>query len=380
VDVLRTVVTALALPDVDLRVEQVQRGALACTKVDVLLGGTAPDEAPVFEADAHAQDAHRTLGDVVEILRAAKGLPAEAIADAVRTFDHLAEAEARVHGRAKEAVHFHEVGAVDAMVDVLGTCVGLRRLGVTEVRVGPLPWFTGTVETAHGRLPLPAPAVVHLLEGHPTFPSGETYEQVTPTGAALVRALSRGSTTPQGFVGRSVGTGAGTHPGGRLPNAMRLVIGEVGLEEAATEVTLLEANLDDATGQEVARAIDGALGAGALDAWVTPATMKKGRPGFVISVLSLPGREQQLEQLLFRETPTLGVRRRPVARTVLSRHHETVPTPWGEVRVKVRLTPDGPEATPEHDDCLRLARRHDVALRRVLEAARDAYAGDRLSP
>jgi uncharacterized protein (TIGR00299 family) protein len=314
---------------------------------------------------------------MLALLESARGLPPEALADARRTFRALAEAEGRVHGVAPEAVRLHEVGALDALVDVTGTCAGLHALGVTEVRVGPLPWPEGgSVRTAHGDLPLPPPAVVHLLVGHPTFGSGERFEQVTPTGAALVRALARGTSVPAGFVPRAVGLGAGTRDAGRLPNALRLVVGEVaGASDGAADAVLLETNLDDATGQQVARALERALAEGALDAWAAPVTMKKGRPGLVLSVLSRPEDVARLERVLFLETPTLGVRRSPVARTVLAREHVTVTTPWGPVRVKVRETPGGREATPEHDDCARLAAAGGRSLREVEEAARRAWRG-----
>jgi uncharacterized protein (TIGR00299 family) protein len=273
-------------------------------------------------------------------------------------------------------VRFHEVGALDALVDVTGTCVGLHALGVTEVRVGALPWPAGgSVRTAHGDLPLPVPAVAHLLVGHPTFPGGERFEQVTPTGAALVKALARGSSVPAGFVPRVVGVGAGTRDAGRLPNVLRIVLGDAESAGEAADAVLLETNLDDATGQAVARAMERALAEGALDAWTVPATMKKGRPGLVVSVLARPEDAARLEAVLFAETPTLGVRRRTVARTVLAREHVTVSTPWGPVRMKVRDGPAGRDATPEHDDCRRLADAHGLPLRDVVEAACRAWSG-----
>jgi uncharacterized protein (TIGR00299 family) protein len=291
-------------------------------------------------------------------------------------FRALAEAEGRVHGVAPDEVGFHEVGALDALVDIVGGCVGLHALGVSEVRVGALPWPAGgSVSFAHGALPLPAPAVALLLLGQPTFPSGEHVEQVTPTGAALASALSRGSEVPVGFVPEAVGLGAGTREGGRLPNVLRLVIGAVGPAVEALDAVLLETNLDDATGQTLAQAIERALSEGALDAWAVPATMKKGRPGHVLSVLARPADVARLERVLFEETPTLGVRRHAVARTALARHHVEVQTPFGSVRVKVRSGPRGPEATPEHDDCRRLAEVRGVPLRTVQEAALKAWGG-----
>lgn len=318
---------------------------------------------------------HRTLAEVLERIDASVGLPAAALADARRVFSHLAQAEGRVHGVPAQEVHFHEVGALDALVDVVGACVGLRALGVTEVRVSPLPWPAGgSVRTSHGALALPPPAVAELLVGHPVVPSPETFEQVTPTGAALMRALSAGSCVPVGFVPRAVGWGAGARDQGRLPNAVRLVVGEAGEGREAAEAVLLETNLDDATGQQLAVALAKALEAGALDAWVTAVTMKKGRPGHVLSALARPEDVARLEALLFRETPTLGVRRHAVARHALARRHVEVATPWGPVRMKVRDTPEGPEATPEHEDCRRLAEAHGIALSRVEDAARRGWA------
>jgi uncharacterized protein (TIGR00299 family) protein len=403
---LESVVAGLGIADLSVRASRTTRGPLAATKVDVLWRGDSAD-APTMahdhdhdhdhdhhhdhghdhghphdhghehEPSSHGRAPHgRTLPDVVAILRGSSLDPA-ACDDAVRTFTLLAEAEGRVHGVSPDEVHFHEVGALDALVDVAGTCAGFRALGVTDVRVGPLPWFGGTVRTQHGVLPLPAPAVLHLLVGRPTFASGESYEQVTPTGAALVAALSRGPAIPAGFVPRLVGTGAGTHTGGRIPNVLRIVIGDVTADATPEQVTLLETNLDDASGQVVARAVERAMAEGALDAWAAPITMKKGRPGVVLSLLARSEDASRLEALLFRETPTLGVRRRGVERSVLARRHVDVETPWGRVRMKVRSGPDGDEATPEHDDCVRLADRANVPLRRVLDAAASAYAAAR---
>ncbi len=299
------------------------------------------------------------------------------VASAAAAFRALAEAEARVHGAQPHTIHFHEVGAADALVDIAGTCVGLHHLGVRKVHVSPLPWGRGTVETAHGTLPIPAPATALLLEGHPVMPSDETFEQVTPTGAALVRALGRGHHVPPGFVPQSTGLGAGSREGTRLPNVVRLVLGDVGASLAHDEAVLLETNVDDVTGQVAAHAVERALDGGALDAWWMAVTMKKGRPGLVLSVLARPEDAGRLEALLFRETPTLGVRRRAVDRSVLPRRFEEVATPWGTVRMKVREGPAGVEATPEFEDCRHLAEKNDLAVRQVIEAAHAAWSSGR---
>ena len=376
VSVLADVAQGLGLKGVEVRARRVMRGAIAATKVDVCRDGK-PIEGRA-DQHLHPQDhdpdhAHRGLAEMLHILGHLGDVETAPLAHAATAFRHLAEAEARVHGTTADQVHFHEVGAADALVDVAGTCVGLHHLGVEAVRVSALPWGSGTVETAHGTMPIPAPATVRLLEGLPTFPSAETYEQVTPTGAALVRALAVGSTPPVGFVPRATGHGAGGFDGSRLPNILRLVVGDVLPGAQQDTATLLETNLDDVTGQVAAHALEQAMAAGALDAWWTPIHMKKGRPGLKLSVLVRPEDTEILEAVLFRETPTLGIRRRGVERSVLARRFEEVETPWGAVRIKVREGPAGAQGTPEYEDCLTLAQGERIAVRRVIEAAQAAW-------
>jgi uncharacterized protein (TIGR00299 family) protein len=386
--VLQEVVQGLGLSDVEVRAGQVMRGAISATKVDVCRGGRPIEgkddlHRPVgaqaghrLHEEEHGHDhahGHRTLAEVLHLIGHLGSLDQAPLDRAAATFRHLAEAEARVHGTTVEAVHFHEVGAADALVDIVGTCVGLHHLGVEAVHVSTLPWGSGTVQTQHGAMPIPAPATVRLLEGWPTTPSGETYEQVTPTGAALVRALARDARMPAGFTPRQVGHGAGTHAGGRLPNVLRLVLGDLQETPHEDEVVLLETNLDDVSGQVVAHTLEQALSAGALDAWWTPIHMKTGRPGILLSLLVSPDQVPHFEGLLFKETPTLGVRRRVLARTVLERRFEEVETPWGPVRLKVRMRAGEDAATPEYEDCRKIALVEGVAVHAVQEAARAAW-------
>ena len=288
--VLEDVVDGLGLDDVEVRMTRVERGAIHATKVDVCRHGKPIEGAADVHVHTNAEhyEHGRSLHDVLHALSQLGDLEAPPLRHAAQAFRHLAGAEARVHGTQPHAVHFHEVGAADALVDVAGTCVGLHHLGVERVYVSPLPWSRGTVKTAHGVLPLPAPATAIVLDGHPTMPSEETYEQVTPTGAALVRALSVGSAPPPGFIPGGSGFGAGTYDRSRLPNVVRLVLGEVRAGTAHDDVLLLETNLDDVTGQVVGYALERVLAAGALDAWWTGVTMKKGRPGVVLSVIARP--------------------------------------------------------------------------------------------
>ncbi len=289
-------------------------------------------------------------------------------------FERIGRAEAKVHGVPVSEIHFHEVGAVDSIVDVCGAAVALELLGWPRVVSAPPELGRGLGRSAHGPMPIPPPAVLELLAGKPVRPGGPNGEAVTPTGAAILAELAEVGPLP-GIVASRVGYGVGTRTWPDRPNVLRATLGE---PAEAADLAVLEANLDDATGQLVARAIDAALEAGALDAWATPITMKKGRPAVMVSVLVEEPRRAAVTRVLFAETTTLGVRRRRVERDVLGREVRTVETRYGPVRVKVALQ-DGVElgAQPEHDDCLALARKHGVALREVIAAAVAAHRGGR---
>ncbi len=376
IEFLQTIATRLDLGNLTVEVRDVMRGAIAAKKVDVLMDGK-----PISGADdTHAATGHghhRHVSDIREILGRLGDPESPPLRRALHAFELLADAEARVHGTTPEKVHFHEVGAADALVDIAGTCLGLAELGVEELQVSPLPLGTGTIHAAHGAMPNPAPATMHLLKGLQLVPNTETFEQVTPTGAALLRALLpkvglRTHITPE-----VTGHGAGTHPGGALPNIVRLVLGEERALDHTNErdvTILLETNLDDVTPQVVSHAMARVMEAGALDAWTTAATMKKGRPGVVLHVLCEAPASSRLGGILFRETPTLGIRHSVMQRRLLPRSFETVTTPYGDVRMKVREGPDGRAATPEYEDCAKRAREHDVPVETVMQAARQVWA------
>ena len=269
---------------------------------------------------------------------------------------------------------------MDAIVDIVGTCAGLALAGVERLAASPLPMGSGYVDGSHGRLPVPAPAVVELVRGVPTAECDETGELTTPTGAAIVVALAEAFGPMPPMVPEAVGYGAGAREGRRRPNVLRVVIGEP-LEAAAAgpqadTVWLLEANLDDATGETLGAATGALFQAGALDVWLTPATMKKGRPGVVLACLAEENRRDAVENAIFRETTTFGVRRRRVDRAKLDRRHVPVETRFGTVRIKVgRRAGQVVTALPEYDDCVRLAEERGVAFREVYQAARAAYGG-----
>lgn len=320
----------------------------------------------------------------IRALLAAADLPAPAQIWAMGAFARLAHVEAAIHGVPVEEVHFHEIGAVDSIVDTVGVCVGLALLGIERVYASPLPLGRGWVLTQHGPLPVPAPATLALLAeaGAPVLPAppGSDGELVTPTAAALLAELARFTQPP--MIVHRVGYGLGHREYPRL-NALRVWIGEAypgaGPEPAATHTnpsgsveTLYElrCNLDDATGEEVAYAIERLLAAGALDAWAAPLVMKKGRPGLQLACLSRADQVTALADLMLRETPSLGVRWSPVERQAAAHDWVTAPTPWGAVRVKRKLL-NGAVAglAPEYEDCAALAGAHAVPLAQVYAAA-----------
>jgi len=280
-----------------------------------------------------------------------------------------------VHGKAPEAVHFHEVGALDSIADIAGACLALRRLGVGGVSVGPLPCGTGTLACAHGVMPNPAPATLELLQGMETVQTAEPFELVTPTAAALFAAWTRDLPPPPArlrVLRSAFGFGRRTLAG--RPNVLRATLCEAAAPADAAspgdDLVVLETNLDDCNPQWVGDLIGRALAAGALDAWAVPATFKKARPGIVFAALAPRERAAAVETLIFAATTTFGIRRHAVARSVLDRRFETAATPWGEVRVKVGAR-GGRDLvrTPEYEDCARAADAAGVAPRQVYEAA-----------
>ncbi|HEY1808749.1 MAG TPA: nickel pincer cofactor biosynthesis protein LarC, partial [Acidobacteriaceae bacterium] len=306
-------------------------------------------------------------------------IPAEAKAIAQRAFALLAEAEAKIHGIAPEQVHFHEVGAVDAIVDIVCGAVGLASLGVDEWRCSTVNPGSGFVNCAHGRYPVPAPATAELLRGVPTCAAGPAMELTTPTGAAMLRAVGC-VFEPTPLTVTSIGYGAGSRDPERFANVLRLSVGVLAARSdrkkfPQDQVVVLECALDDATPQVLAHAMELALENGALDAMAAPVTMKKGRLGTLLTLLCRPQDEGALEQLLFRETTTLGIRRREEERVILERTFVTVETPYGKIRMKIASAAgETLNAMPEYEDCRRAAREHNVPLRVVMEAARTAWA------
>lgn len=396
----------------ELCVHHVDRSGIRATKVDVLENGNPAEGAEHAHADgshAHPHDHHhhhdphhedhhhdenapvhehshdqghrhgrnwpqiRALISDAAISEGAKRI-------ALRAFELLARAEAKVHGIPPEAVHFHEVGAVDAIVDIVCAAVGLDSLGMTEWRCSPINVGSGFVNCAHGQFPVPAPATAELLKGAPVYAAGPQMELTTPTGAALLRALDCRFDVDSPVEVTAIGYGAGNRNPKGFANVLRLSVGSAPASDRSRpafpgdRVVVLECALDDATPQILSHAMELALEQGALDVLSAPVTMKKGRLGTLLTVLCKPEDENTLERLLFRETTTLGIRRREEERVILDREFVTVNTGYGKIRMKIASAAgEVLNAMPEYEDCRRSAREHGIPLREAMEAALAAY-------
>jgi pyridinium-3,5-bisthiocarboxylic acid mononucleotide nickel chelatase len=341
---------------------------LATERVEV--NGLAALQAKVMYPDEHL---HRTFADIRTMIEAA-ALPERASSRALDAFGRLAVAEGAVHDEDPQEVAFHEVGAVDSIVDVVGSCMALELLDAATVSCAPLPMGTGVVDSAHGPLPVPGPATLEILKGSRLRWTDEPRETTTPTGAALMTSFTGGVFTDAAppMTLHSVGYGAGTARLRSVPNLLRAVVGE--LEGPAGDVGLLEANVDDAPGELLGAAMERLLAAGALDAWLEPIVMKRGRGAYKACVLVLAGDRERLVRLLMRETGTLGVRHHPVERTVAGRRVVEVELPYGRCRVKVGSL-DGEDfvVSPEYADAARLASETGLPLPRVYDDARVAF-------
>lgn len=341
---------------------------LATKRTEV--NGVGALRANVEHPDGHL---HRTFGDIRAMIEAA-GLTDRAASRAIEAFRLLAVAEGAVHGEDPEGVTFHEVGAVDSIVDVVGSCVALELLDAGSVSCGPLPMGTGVVDAAHGPLPVPGPATLKVLEGSRVRWTDEPRETTTPTGAALMSSLTGGKFTDAAppMTIRATGYGAGKARLHDAPNVLRAVVGE--LEGPAGDVVLVEANVDDATGELLGAAVERLLAAGAIDAWLEPIVMKRGRGAHKACALVTSGDRERLARLLMRETGTLGVRHHAVGRTVAGRRRLVVDLPYGRCRVKVGEI-DGEDFvfSPEYADAAKLAGETGLPLPRVYEDARAAY-------
>jgi uncharacterized protein (TIGR00299 family) protein len=420
--VLMEATSALNL-DASLKIETVDRSGISCTKVHVMWGERLADEVEdevehqrlqeprtqqvktqhlhktgrphthEVVVEEHGQDephSHvhgRSLTVIRDLIQGA-ALAGPVKATAIRAFELLGASEAKIHNVSVEEIHFHEVGAVDAIVDMVAASAGIHHLQIGAWYCSPLNVGGGMVQCAHGTFPVPAPATADLLKGFPTYSAHVEKELVTPTGAALLRAIEPKFGQQPGMRVEAIGYGAGTRNPEGFPNVLRLSVGDAedggdsagrgegadSLDQSIEVVTVLETALDDLSPQVLAWVAESALAAGALDVILTPVVMKKGRPGTLLTVLCDPAKSGVLERLILRETSTLGMRIRQEKRTCLQRHHVRVQTAYGEIRIKVgTLGDEVMNAAPEFEDCRAAAVEFDVPLKKVQQAAIAAY-------
>lgn len=357
-DHLRGELAKLNLPQVELHIEKMVKKGISATSF--------------VPRQAGHEHHHRNLPIITDIISNAS-LSDRVKGQAIAIFGRLAGAEAKVHGIGEDEVHFHEVGAADAIMDIVGACVGLESLEVDEVRCSALVVGSGTVKCAHGMLPVPAPATVELIKELPLRPCEVEGELLTPTGAAILTTVAAGFGSMPAMQIDRVGYGAGQRDHAAMANVLRVLVGCRADQPGSDEVTVLEANLDDTTGELVGHFTEKLLQAGALDVFCVGIMMKKNRPGTLVSVICKPSDVRGLERILFSESTTLGIRRTNCQRSILPREHRTVDTAYGPIRMKIAsLDGEAITCSPEFEDCRRAAEEHKVPLKRVIQAAMTA--------
>ena len=368
IDALKGALGSLAVDYADVTGERVSRAGVAATKFRLVETPPAPD-APRGPAHAH----YHLTGIVNKIRRSA--LKPESQERAVHLFERLAEAEAAIHPTPIEKVHLHEVGALDSIIDIVGAVYGFDWFGIDDIVSSPLNVGGGTVHCAHGDFPVPAPATARLLAGVPVYGTG-TSELVTPTGALLVTGYARSYGDLPVMRIKAIGYGAGDRDPKGTPNVLRILRGDRSHGAGDERIVKIECEIDDMNPQLFGPLMDGLLAAGALDVFYTPVQMKKSRPGTLITIIAPTDRRHPLTDLLFKESTTIGVRYEEMSRTCLDRSVETVTTPYGDVRFKIARR-DGQElnASPEFDDCARLAAQHGVSVKAIQAAAVKARVG-----
>ncbi|WP_338863382.1 nickel pincer cofactor biosynthesis protein LarC [Myxococcus stipitatus] len=353
-EAIEAALRGLNVPGWKLAVSRAVRHAISGTHLDVVL-------------DVREAHPHRAYADIRRLIDSATTLPARAKERALAVFRAIGEAEAKVHGVSIDDIHFHEVGAVDSIVDICGAAVVLELLGDPEVHAAPPPLGSGTIRVAHGAMPIPVPATLELLRDVPVRFEG-VGELTTPTGAALLKVLTKIGHPPD-FIVEKVGYGVGTKDFRDRPNVLRASLGRMDASRSEG-LWVVEANLDDATPQLLGHLVERMLSVGALDAWVTPVVMKKSRPGHLLGVLSEGGLRDTVVDTLLRESTSLGVRYHRVERQALERDWVEVETPWGRVRVKRGLRNGAVlNAHPEFEDCRRVAEAAQVPVKQVVAAA-----------
>ncbi|HZX36096.1 MAG TPA: nickel pincer cofactor biosynthesis protein LarC [Thermodesulfobacteriota bacterium] len=357
VEKLKKELKKLNLSGYEIKVTRENRGAVNGVRFKVRSSETHP---------------HRTFKDIKNLIERS-GLKKDVKELSVRIFTNLAKAEGKIHGISPLKVMFHEVGAIDSIVDIVGASIALNELDIDEVRASAIPTGSGFVDTMHGRLPVPAPATIEVLKGVPIVPSLIEMELTTPTGAVILKTVSKGFGKMPAMTVKNIGYGLGGKDFRETPNALRAVIGEADASKESS-VIVIETNIDDMTPQTIGYLLERLIKQGALDAFITPVQMKKGRPGFLLTVLAGEKEKDKLTEIIFRESTAIGVRHYRAARTCLERKIARVKTPLGLVRVKVSTLGDEIiNIQPEYEDCKKIAEKKKLPLREVMDEVKKKY-------
>ena len=355
-DVLTSELQKLKVQGFEIQGSHIERNGIIATKIDVV-------------TDGHGH-AHRHLNDITRIIDQS-ALSSRVKEISKRIFWEVAVGEAKVHATSPERVHFHEVGALDSLVDIVGVAICLEHLAIDTVYSSPVKvGRSGFVRAQHGTIPVPTPATMEILKGYPVVLTEIDAELTTPTGAAIIKALSRGILAMERITVRAIGYGAGTRELADVPNLLRVFVGTVDPKVERDEVIVVETNIDDMNPELYPYVVERLLAAGALDAFLTPVVMKKGRPGIVVTALAEPVTLQAVTSTLFRETSTIGIRMAPASRQKLERRQHTASTSLGEVRVKIIVREGKELATPEFEDCRRIALEKNLPLPEVIATIR----------
>jgi uncharacterized protein (TIGR00299 family) protein len=376
-ELLRSELLKLGVEGYELSLKRVHRSGISAAKFDVHLTGESHSHDHEHHRHHEHHHKHRGLSEIKQII--SSSILSEQVKLRAQTiFQRIGEAEAKIHDLPIETVHFHEVGAIDSIVDIVGACVAFEALKIERIVSSPLHVGSGSFQCAHGTYPAPGPATAELLKGVPIYSRDIEGELVTPTGAAIISTLAESYGPMPMMRIENIGYGAGTRDYPKFPNALRAIIGEMeeGAECAPATVTVIEANIDDLNAQVFGYLMEKALAAGALDIFYTPVQMKKNRPGVLLTLLCNPPDRERMCDLIFRETTTLGVRYRNEEREILTREFATVETEYGPIRIKVSRARDGRvmNASPEFEDCRVAAEKSGVGLRDAQTAALKAYA------
>ncbi len=351
IDELKDEIAKLNLQGVELEARHLTRNGITAVKVDVVISAK--------------QTHHRHLGDILAIIDGSS-LSSRVKGDAKKIFSEVARAEAKVHQSTIEKIHFHEVGALDSIVDIVGAAVCLEKFRIDGVYSSPVRLGSGGfIDTEHGKLPLPGPAAAEILTGYPTILTSIPYELTTPTGAAIIKSLSSGVLSSEQFRIESIGYGAGSRELPDIPNLLRVIIGDLPDNYGTDELVMVETNIDDMNPEIYPFVIEQLLAAGANDAYMVPIIMKKGRPGMLLSTLVSRSKLETISQVLFAQTTTIGLRVIPTERKKLHREERNIETKFGTVRYKAIMMDGDERLVPEYEECRRLAMEHHIPLMKI---------------